>query len=168
MVYNSDMRLLRPVAAMLLFSALAYPSDDKTDRATLKGATPICVIVEVASAATGGGIGKDTLQTDMESRLQRAGIALDSKATACVLLDVRALQLMGAKGKPLDLYAADFRLELFQTVTLVRDNAAKTYVPTWSTTNLTIVPARELGATALDVTEGLIDRFIIAYKSVNP
>src|SRR5262249_2343365 len=126
------------------------------------------VIVEVASAAAAGGVAKETLQTDLESRLQRAGIALDSKATACVLLDVRALQLMGAKGKPLELFAADFRLELFQAVTLVRDNTAKTYVPTWSTANLTMVPARELGATALDVAEGLIDRFIIAYKSANP
>jgi hypothetical protein len=158
----------RFLAAALLLTPIACASDDKTDRATLKGIKAVCVVVEVSAEAIRGGVDKDKLQSDVEGRLQQQGAPFDKNATTCVYLNVRALQAMGGKGKPLPLYAADFRLELLQTVALLRDPASKTFAPTWSSENMTTVPAADLGETAFEIVASLVDQFVAAYKSANP
>jgi hypothetical protein len=158
----------RFLLAALLVAPLACASDDKTDRATLKGIKAVCVVVEVSAEAGKGGVDKDKLQADIEDRLQQQGAPVDKSATACVYLNVRALRAMGGNGKPLPLYAADFRLEFLQTAALVRDPTLKTFAPTWSSENMTTVPAADLGETALEIAASLVDQFVAAYKSVNP
>jgi hypothetical protein len=158
----------RFLLAALLLIPIAFASDDKTDRATLKGIKAVCVVVEVSAEAGRGGVDKDKLQTDIEARLQRQGALVDKNATACVYLNVRALRAMGGNGKPLPLYAADFRLEFMQTVALTRDPASKTFAATWSSENMTTVPAVDLEETAMEIAGSLVDQFVAAYKSVNP
>jgi hypothetical protein len=150
-----------------LLAVIACASDDKTDRATLKGVKAVCVVVEVSEQAIKGGIDKEKLQTDIEGRLQQEGAAVDKNATACLYLNVRALRAIGGKGKPLPLYATDLRLEFLQTVALTRDPTAKTFAPTWSIANMATVPAEDLDTTALEIATGLMDQFAAAYKSVN-
>jgi hypothetical protein len=158
----------RLLFATLLLAVIACASDDKTDRATLKGVKAICVVVEVSDQAIKGGIGKEKLQTDIEGRLRQDGAPVDKNATTCLYLNVRALRAMGGKnGKPLPLYAADLRLEFLQTVALTRDPTVKTFAPTWSSANMTMVPADDLGATATEIASGLVDQFTAAYKAVN-
>jgi hypothetical protein len=168
----------RVLLAPLLLTALACASDDPTDRATLKNVKAFCVVVEVSDQSSQGGVDKDKLQADIEGRLQEEGAAIDKNATTCLYLNVRALRAVGGKGKPLPLfggkdkplplYAADLRLEFLQTVALTRDPTVKTYAPTWSSANMTMVPAEDLGHTALEIETGLVDRFVAAYKSVQP
>jgi hypothetical protein len=158
----------RFLLAALLLTPIACASDDKTDRATLKGIKAVCVVVGVSAEAGRGGVDKNRLQTDIEGRLQRQGAPVDKNANACVYLNVRALRAMGGNGKPLPLYAADFRLELLQTVALTREATLKTFASTWSSDNMTTVPAADLGETAMEIADSLVDQFAVAYKSVNP
>ena len=159
---------------LLLFSlvAIASASDDKTDRATLKGVKSVCAVVEIADQAHSK-LSKEVLQTDIEGKLKQAGISVDKNGTTCLYLNVRALQALGRqaigrKEKPIPLYAVDVRLEFLQTVALTRDPSAKTYAPTWSTANMATVASDDLGKTALEITNSLLDQFVAAYKSVNP
>jgi len=160
--------LAAPLLAVLLFAPISCASDDKSDRATLKGVKTVCVVIDVSVEADRGGVDKDKLQSEIEGRLQRQGATVDKNATTCLYLNVRALRAVGGKGKPLPLYAADFRLEFLQTAALTRDPTLKTFAPTWSSENMTTVPAADLGETALEIAASLVDQFIAAYKSVNP
>jgi hypothetical protein len=162
----------KPLFLLLSLIAIASASDDKTDRATLKGVKNVCVVVEVADQAQAR-LGKEKLQTEIESKLGQAGIQVDKNANTCLYLNERSLQAIGQqsilrKQKLMALYAIDLRLEFLQTVALTRDPAAKTFAPTWSSTNMATVSADELNRTALEMADGLMDQFIAAYKSVNP
>jgi hypothetical protein len=157
---------------LLSLAAVASASDDKTDRATLKGIKAMCVVVEGTEQAHSK-LSKEQLQTDIEGKLKQAGISIDKSGTTCLYLNVRALQAIGRqaighKEKPIPLYAVDVRLEFLQTVALTRDPAAKAYAPTWSMANMATVASDDLGKTALEITISLVDQFVTAYKSVNP
>jgi hypothetical protein len=152
--------------------AVASASDDKTDRATLKGIKAMCVVVEGTDQAHSK-LSKEQLQSDIEGKLKQAGISIDKSGTTCLYLNVRALQALGRqpigrKEKPIPLYAVDVRLEFLQTVALTRDPATKTYAPTWSTANMATVASDDLGKTALEITISLVDQFVTAYQTVNP
>lgn len=163
----------RATLLWLLFSLIAVASDDKIDRATLKGVNAVCMVIEISDQAKST-VNKDNLEAAMEGRLHRAGIPVDKSATTCLYLNIRALQAIGKPGlvakreKPIPLYALDVRLEFLQTVTLSRDPAAKAYAPTWSSANLATVAAADLDSAAADMTGGLLQLFVAAYKSANP
>ena len=157
---------------LLSIAIIASASDDKTDRATLKGIKSICVVVEVADQ-THSKLSKEDLQTEIEGKLKLAGLAIDTNGTTCLYLNVRVLQAIGRqairrKEKPIPLYAVDVRLEFLQTVALTRNPAVKTYAPTWSTANMATVASDDLAKTTLEITHSLVDQFITAYKSANP
>jgi hypothetical protein len=160
------------LAWLLIVILPAVASDDKIDRATLKGVNAVCVVVDVADLAKSA-IDKDNLQAAIEGRLRRIGISVDKTATTCVYLSVRVVQAIGKPGlgkreKPIPLYALDVRLEFLQTVTLSRDPTTKAYAPTWSSANMATVPAADLDSAAGDIASGLMQQFVTAYKSVNP
>jgi hypothetical protein len=160
-----------PLCLLLSFLP-ASASDDKIDRATLKGVTAVCAVVEISDQAKST-VNKDNLQAAVEGRLHRAGVMVDKEATTCLYLTVRALQaigkpVIGKKEKPIPLYALDVRLEFLQTVTLSRDPGTKTYAPTWSSANMATVPAADLDSAAGDMAGGLLQLFANAYKSANP
>ena len=156
---------------LLSLVVIASASDDKTDRATLKGIKSMCVVVEVADQ-THSKLNKEELQTEIEGKLKQAGIAVDKNGTTCLYLNARVLQALGRqairrKEKPIPLYAVDLRLEFLQTVALTRDPTIKTYAPTWSTANMATVASDDLNKAALEITTSLVDQFITSYKSVN-
>jgi hypothetical protein len=157
---------------LLSLALIASPSDDKTDRATLQGIKSMCIVVEVADQAHSK-LNKEELQAEIEGKLKQAGVAVDKKGTACLYLNVRVLQAIGRqairrKEKPIPLYAVDLRLEFLQTVALTRDAAVKTYAPTWSAANMATVASDDLGKTASEIANSLVDQFVTAYKSANP
>jgi len=157
---------------LLSLAVIASASDDKTDRATLKGIKSMCVVVEVADQAHSK-LSKEELQTEIEGKLKQAGIAIDKSGTTCLYLNVRVLQAIGRqairrKEKPIPLYAVDLRLELLQTVALTRDPAVKTYASTWSTANMATVASDDLSKAALEITTSLVNQFVTAYRSLNP
>src|SRR5580692_12408281 len=103
------------LAWLLIATLLAVASDDKIDRATLKGVHAVCAVVEISDQAKSA-VNKNNLQTAIEGRLHRAGIPVDKTATTCLYLNVEALQAvgkpaLGKREKPIPLYALDVRLE---------------------------------------------------------
>ena len=155
---------MRCSAIILLLSlpGIARTSDDKTDRATLKGITSVCTVVE----------GKWDLQAVIEKKLTQAGLRVDKSATTCLYLNVRTLQVLGRqaggkKEKPIPLYAVDLRLEFLQTVILSRDKTTKAYAPTWSSENMATVSTDELAKTVSEIANALTDQFVVAYKSAS-
>jgi hypothetical protein len=165
--------LLLSLAAMafasMAFASMAFASDDKTDRASLRGIKAVCLVVEVTDQGQGAGSGpnQEQLQSEVRDRLRSAGIPLDKDSTTCLYLNVRPLPAMGKNNKPVGLYAIDFKLEFMQAATLARDPTIRTYATTWSLANLANVPAQDIEHTTRDISIDLINKFIKAYQSVN-
>ena len=159
------MRKLTSFGMIFALAAVASASDDKADRATLRGIKTVCTVVEVT---TGTSVSKERLQTEMDGRLTANGISVDKNATTCLYLNVRPLPAMGKNNKPVGLYALDLSMQFLQTVTLARDPSNKGYASTWSFSNLATVPAEDVGTTARQIAIDLTDRFVEAYRSVNP
>jgi hypothetical protein len=155
--------LLLPLAIM------AFASDDKTDRASLRGVKAVCTVVEVMEQVknAGSGLNQEQLQSVLQGKLQAAGISLDKDSTTCLYLNVRPLAAIGRNNRPIGLYAIDFKLEFLQAVTLARDPTIRAYATTWSLANLANVPASDLERTTKEIAIDLVTQFITAYKSVN-
>jgi hypothetical protein len=171
---TGEANVAKSLFVLLSLAVIASATDDKTDRATLKGIKSVCVVVEAADQAHSK-LSKEELQTEIEGKLKQAGIAIDKSGTTCLYLNVRVLQAIGRqaipirrKEKPIPLYAVDLRLEFLQTVALTRDPATKTYAPTWSAANMATVASDDLGNAASEIANSLADQFITAYKSLNP
>ena len=153
----------------LLIPLAALASDDKTDRATLRGIKGVCTVVEVLDQTKDAVnlLSQEKLLSVIDGKLQEAGIPLEKNSTTCLYFSVRPLQAMGKNNKPIGLYAVDFKLEFLQAVTLARDPAVRAYAQTWSVANLANVPADYLEQTAREVAVDLVSRFTRAYHSVN-
>ena len=153
----------------LLIPLAALASDDKTDRATLRGIKGVCTVVEVLDQTKDAVnlLSQEKLLSVIQGKLQEAGIPLDKDSTTCLYFSVRPLPAMGKNNKPIGLYAVDFKLEFLQAVTLARDPAVRAYAQTWSVANLANVPADYLEQTAREVAVDLVSRFTRAYRSVN-
>jgi hypothetical protein len=164
------------LAAALLCAPSLLASDDKLDRATLRGLRAVCTVVELAGAPEGFAVSKNSLQFEIEGRLTAAGVPVDRNATTCLYLQVRQLPAIGRTGLPIGrgspkeigLYAVSFDLEFLQPVTLTRDPASKAYATTWSVSNLASVPTEDLSATIRQAAVDLVDRFVRAFVEVNP
>ncbi|HEV8291942.1 MAG TPA: hypothetical protein VGP94_08450 [Tepidisphaeraceae bacterium] len=168
------MRMLTRFGIVVALAAAVSASDDKLDRATLRGIKAVCTIVEVTGPTQAGvPVSKERLQAELDGRVAATGLAIDRNATTCLFLDVRPLPAMGRgkaigrNDKPVGLHALDVTLQFLQTVTLARDPSIKAYAPTWSASNLATVPSDEVAATARQITVDLADRFVKAYQSVN-
>lgn len=148
----------------------ARAGDDANDRATLRGIRTVCVVVEVIHRADGqkSRLTSAMFESDLEGALSDAGLRIDANAIPCVYLKVRPLQALAGRGRPLGLYAVDFSIDFFQTVSLARDPSVKTFAPTWSLENMATIPAGELSRAAREITADLTQKFVAAYKSVNP
>ena len=153
----------------LLIPLAALASDDKTDRATLRGIKGVCTVVEMLDQTKDAVnlLSQEKLLSVIQGKLQEAGIPLDKESTTCLYFSVRPLPAMGKNNKPIGLYAVDFKLEFLQAVTLARDPAVRAYAQTWSVANLANVPADYLEQTAREVAVDLVSRFTRAYRSVN-
>ncbi len=165
----SIVSVMKPALLLISLAAMAFASDDKTDRASLRGIKAVCLVVEVTDQGQGAGSGpnQEQLQSEVRDRLRWAGIPLDKDSTTCLYLNVRPLAAMGKNNKPVGLYAIDFKLEFMQAATLARDPTIRTYAATWSLANLANVPAQDVEHTTREVSIDLINKFIKAYQSVN-
>src|SRR2546423_11930511 len=75
------------VLIFLSLVGIACASDDKIDRATLKGAASVCTVVEVADQGHSR-VAKDDIQAALEKKLTQAGLSVDKRSTTCLYLNV--------------------------------------------------------------------------------
>lgn len=133
------------------------------DDETLKGITSIKVFVEgVDPADKPRGLTRGQLQTDVESRLRKAGIALSPDATEYLYVNVNTLR-------------SRQRLTSFSVVVMVRQSAylirdpsitAPAAITWWKGTDGITVPDNLSGVR--DAVGDLVDQFIDAYRKQNP
>src|SRR5215470_14356908 len=156
----SIVSVMKSALVLLSLTAMTFASDDKTDRASLRGIKALCLAVEVTDQGQGAGNGPNQEQLLMEvrDRLRWAGIPLDKDSTTCLYLNVRPLPAMAKNNKPVGLYAIDFKLEFMQAVTLARDPTIRAYASTWSLANLANVPAPEVERTTREVSIDLVNK----------
>jgi hypothetical protein len=147
--------------AAFLPSTAGYPAT--VDDETLKGITSIKVFVAgVDPADKPRGLISGQLQTDVESRLRKAGIAVSADATEYLYVNVNTLQ-------------SRQRLSSFSVVVMVRQSAylvrdssitAPAAITWWKGTDGITVTGNLSGVR--DAVGDLIDQFISAYRKQNP
>jgi hypothetical protein len=171
------MRKLISLLMTFAVAGVAWGSDDRADRDTLRGVKAVCTVVEITGPSQEGiPVSRERLQAEVDGRLASSGIPVDKNATTCLYLRVQLLPAMAQnklpamkKGsRPTGLFALDLNLQFLQTVALTRDATLKTYAPTWSLSNLATLPAEDIGSTARQITVDLADRFVQAYQWANP
>jgi hypothetical protein len=147
--------------AAFLPSTVAFPAT--VDDATLKGITSIQVFVEgVSPEDKSHGITKARLQTDVESQLRKAGLAVSTNATEYLYVNVNTLQ-------------SRHRLSSYSVVVMLRQSAYLVRDPlimapaaiTWWKGTDGITATANLSSVR-DAVSDLVDKFIAAYREQNP
>jgi len=151
-------------------SPLVGQEDDEASRATLVGLPGVDVVVEqIADDAQGDGL--DTLQvrTDVEVKLRQAGIRVLSKEEwlSTAGRPYLYVNIQTVKNKQ-SVYAFSARVELRQSVTLVRQPSLRQLLTTWSTPGYIGTAGSQKLATLRDDVRDLTDQFINAYLAANP
>ena len=154
---------------VLLLCVLALPltvtaaGDAPLDRGTLRGLKSVGVIVDPIDAdLVRQGLTADSLQQQIEGRLQRAGISVDRSAPEFV--GIRVLQVRGQRGP----YALCFSVGVYQPVLLVRNKDIKTATETWAVETILLADPKVLTREALTSVDELADRLVAAYRAANP
>ena len=161
---------------LVVFLILAYGSplcaiNGKSNRATLKGLKGVGVLVEnLAPEVEKEGLVKDRLQTDVESRLRKAGIKLLTKEESAKTAGEPYLYIninLNTAATESDIYPYSIDIVLIQKVSLLRDSKITTYAVTWSAGGVGSIGKQIVGQLRDNVKE-IVDIFIKAYQSENP
>jgi hypothetical protein len=147
----------------LLLSSAAFAADGQLDRATLKGLKAVSIVIDpVNDELRGQGIDPDFLRVSLQTRLEKAGIAIDKNA-----VEFLGLRVTAAIGKRMPV-ALSLSLGLYQGVTLTRDRDIRTATETWSVDSIASAQPKAVKEASFDLVNDLADRFIAAYRSANP
>ncbi len=155
---------------IILACAILPAQDNESSRASLKGLWGIGVVIADADPAMEcEGFGKDQLRTDVEGPLRRAGIKILSEAE---LLKTPgephlyvSLSLANVAATPQRAYYAS--VEFIQDVALYRSPKQVCRAVTWSASVEGMAGSNDIGKIT-DSLAALMDRFISAFRSVNP
>lgn len=150
--------------ALLVFSPATYGAGDAPlDRETLRGLKALGVIIDTLDPQLEQeGLTTDTLQRQLETRLRTGGITVDKSAVEFLGLHISSARVK--KGP----YSLCLTIGLYQPVTLSRDKNIKTATQTWELGTLQIAQPKLLMHSSTAALEELADRFVNAWRSVNP
>ena len=160
------------VFGLLMFIAsplLALNSE--MNRSSLQGLQGVRVLVEdLTSEMEGEGVTQKTMQKEIETRLQGAGIRVLTQEEATqtpgepyLYVNVNVTLSKGVE----EACSYSIDLALIQNVTLVRNPRQTTYAITWSTGGVGLIGKKSLKDLKESVLE-VADLFIKAFMSVNP
>ena len=137
--------------------------DSPLDRATLRGLTGIGVVVDpVASELEQQGLTQSALAAAIEKRVASAGLKVDKDSAA--FLGLRVTHVHTRRGP----YAVCLAIGLYQPVILSRDQAVRTATGTWEAETVLMAGSKVLLEASTSSVNELVDRFVSAYRSVNP
>ena len=146
----------------MLAPLLVYAGDSPRDRATLKGATSVSVIVDALPPdLPKEGVTGEALSARLTTRLRDAGIPLDDAAKEFVGLRISSVR--DTRGP----YAVSITLGFYQPVALSRDPTMRFAPQTWDTDIVLMAAPKFLERATLVSVDDLADRFIAAWRSVN-
>ena len=141
----------------------AAAADDSVSRSSLKGLKAIGLIVEKMSPeAEQEGVTREQVQKDVELRLKDSGLPVAKEAAGFLYVTVQTTRSPDASG-----HSYSVGLEFTQPVLLVRDTQILVLGTTWSLFATGTVAQGKLSLARVDVVN-LVDKFVSAYRSVNP
>ena len=141
----------------------ALAADDTLSRSSLKGLKTIGLIVEkLTPAAEAEGLTREQVQRDVELRLKDSGVPVAKEAGGFLYVNVQTVKLPDGSG-----HSYSIALEFAQPVLLVRDTQILVLGTTWSLSAVGTAAQGKLSLARVDVVT-LVDRFVSAYRSVNP
>ncbi len=154
-----------------LSCALVLAQESESYRLSLKGLGAIGVsIADIDPALECEGFGKDRLRSDVEGPLRQAGIKI---LTQTELLKAQGnpqlyvnLSLINLTAQSQRVY--NIRLDFIQEVALLRDPQQVCRAVTWSVSFEGIAGSDDIDKIVGGRLTDLVDRFIAAYRSVNP
>lgn len=148
---------------VLLFPAWqASANDSQLERNTLRGLTAFNVVVDPPeSELQDRGLTIVAMQTEVEQRLAKAGLRVDSNAS-----EFLGIRIIAAHGKRTD-FAVSVMLGLYQAVCLKRNPTITTAAPTWTADSVLLVPPRQFREAWIDSLDQLVDQFANAWKAAN-
>jgi hypothetical protein len=154
------------VAFSFLFCSRSFGFDTETSRETLRGARRILPAVSfISEDCKKHGINANALQNNLEQRLRTAGIEIPSSGNPYHdgILSLNVICYEFEKG-----YLIFNINEYFlQDVIVVRNVKLAAQVPTWTTETVGHTPIDQPEFVEGKINDA-IDRFLNAYRSVNP
>jgi len=157
------------IPALLALPLITEGSGDAAlDRATMRGLKSVNVVLDpLAPELQKGGLTKTDLETRLTERLKRANIPLDRSVDEFVGLRITAVQ--GTRGRfGGGAFALALNLGLYQPVVLVRDKDMKSATSTWDVETVLMADPKALQQATAESIDDLADRFVTAWRSVNP
>jgi len=159
------------IFVVLGWGSSVFAINGKSNRATLKGLKGVGVLVEkLAPEAESAGLVRNQLQSDVESKLQKAGIKVLSKEESAKTPGEPYLYIninLNTAKTESDIYPYSIDILLIQKVSLLRDPKITTYATTWSTSGVGSIGKYILGQLP-DNIKDIVDIFIKAYQAENP
>jgi hypothetical protein len=157
---------IKRLVAVLLFAfpvAIQGASDAALDRATLRGLRTINIVIDHLDAGLEKeGITESVLQARLMNKLQDAGIPVNQTASEFVAL--RVTPVRSGRGS----WGLSIMIGCYQPVTLVRDKNLKTATQTWEVETILLADSKQLYRASMESVDELADRFVTAFRSVNP
>ncbi len=162
--------MLNPLAFAVRGEAMEF--GESYQRSSLRDLQGVRVLLtDLNPDAEQDGLIKDELETDVNLRLNRAGIRVLAeeewrKTTRAPLLYVKVSALKGSDRA----YAYHVNVELYQRVSIEQNpsNSISTLAATWSAGSIGIVDAPRLRGLVIGSLRGKVDEFIKSYLTVNP
>jgi hypothetical protein len=156
-------KILPFAAALVMPMALGGAGDAALDRATLRGLTALGVIVDkVDPTLVHEGLTRDAFQSRLERGLQTAGIRVDPNARE--FLALRVIHVRANRGP----FGICLSVGLYQPVLLARDQTMRTATQTWEAETVLLAEPKLVNEAAINSLDELVDRFVAAWRSVNP
>jgi hypothetical protein len=141
--------------------------------ASLRGLKGVGVVVEeLTPDAKRGGLLEEQLRMSVEWRLRKAGIIVLSgsdlhRVPGVPHLSISVAALQG-KGRLAPLFVYSAKVELKQSVTLVRDHSLNVSTATWVLSGVSMIGSSRFRAGVHERVASYVDRFIRDYLAVNP
>lgn len=155
--------MLLVLVSLLLPPATRAAGDAPLDRATLRGLQRIGVVIDVLDPELQKlGVTRDALMNRLLKRLQGNRIAIDPAATE--FAGLRLIAVRGNRGP----FAVSLAFGIYQPVLLSRDRDLRTSTQTWEVETVLMAEPKMLAAACAETAGELADRFVAAYRSVNP
>ena len=160
------------VFILLMLGGSSAAEDSETSRRTLEGLQGFRVVVEniqpnIHPYAQKAGLTVSQIQKDVENRLVKAGIKTTS-GDNWLKIPGRPVVYINVNTHETEKYwyAYDIKFELRQIVNLEARPKVKTLADTWSINITGVANIGNLHVINKDIS-ALLERFIVAYKSVN-
>jgi hypothetical protein len=150
----------------MIFLDPLQPGQDPGPRNSLRSLSSVSVVVEqLSDPGQQDGLRKESIRTDVELRLRKAGIRVvsDDRTNFSYLY----VNINAVRSKEIPVYAVAIEISFHQLVALERNKAIILFAPTWHKQSVVIVGANKIADIRQEMGDNL-DEFINDFLAMNP